>query len=92
MDRDLLLSICPPLRTALTRETWEAINEAWMALKRLLADPRTTFVVVSTLEAAPSHEAAYLARELSRRELHLGARRARRGRARAGAAGRGGRR
>jgi uncharacterized alpha-E superfamily protein len=27
------------VRTALTRETWEAINEAWMALKRLLADP-----------------------------------------------------
>jgi uncharacterized alpha-E superfamily protein len=27
------------VRTALTRETWEAINEAWMALKRMLARP-----------------------------------------------------
>jgi uncharacterized alpha-E superfamily protein len=27
------------VRTALTRETWESINEAWMALKRLLASP-----------------------------------------------------
>jgi uncharacterized alpha-E superfamily protein len=27
------------VRTALTRETWEAINEAWMALKRMLANP-----------------------------------------------------
>jgi anion-transporting ArsA/GET3 family ATPase len=42
-------------------------------VEQLLADPRTTFVVVSTLEAAPSHEARFLARELARRELHLGA-------------------
>jgi anion-transporting ArsA/GET3 family ATPase len=42
-------------------------------VERLLSDPRTTFVVVSTLEAAPTHEAAYLARALSRRELPLGA-------------------
>ena len=27
------------VRTALTRETWEAINEAWMSLKRMLAKP-----------------------------------------------------
>jgi len=27
------------VRTALTRETWEAINEAWMSLKRVLASP-----------------------------------------------------
>ena len=27
------------VRTALTRETWESINEAWMALKRMLAEP-----------------------------------------------------
>jgi uncharacterized alpha-E superfamily protein len=27
------------VRTALTRETWEAINEAWMSLKRVLANP-----------------------------------------------------
>jgi anion-transporting ArsA/GET3 family ATPase len=42
-------------------------------VERLLGDPRTTFVVVSTLEAAPSHEAAYLARAMVRREFHLGA-------------------
>jgi anion-transporting ArsA/GET3 family ATPase len=42
-------------------------------VERLLADPRTTFVVVSTLEAAPSHEAGYLARALVRRDFHLGA-------------------
>ncbi len=42
-------------------------------VEHLLGDPRTTFVIVSTLEAAPSHEAAYLARELDRRRLHLGA-------------------
>ena len=42
-------------------------------VERLLGDPRTTFVVVSTLEAAPSHEAAYLARALVRRDFHLGA-------------------
>ncbi len=42
-------------------------------VEQLLADPRTTFVVVSTLEAAPAYEAAYLARELVRREHHLGA-------------------
>jgi uncharacterized alpha-E superfamily protein len=27
------------VRTALTRETWESINEAWMAFKRMLAAP-----------------------------------------------------
>lgn len=27
------------VRTALTRETWESINEAWMSLKRMLAGP-----------------------------------------------------
>jgi uncharacterized alpha-E superfamily protein len=27
------------VRTALTRETWEAINEAWMSMKRLLSPP-----------------------------------------------------
>jgi uncharacterized alpha-E superfamily protein len=27
------------VRTALTRETWESINEAWMAIRRVLAKP-----------------------------------------------------
>jgi len=39
----------------------------------LLGDPRTTFVVVTTLETAPAHEAEYLVRELVRRHHHLGA-------------------
>jgi anion-transporting ArsA/GET3 family ATPase len=42
-------------------------------VEAILSDPRTTFVVVSTLEAAPTHEATYLARALDRRDLHLGA-------------------
>ncbi|MCB0968299.1 MAG: AAA family ATPase [Ilumatobacter sp.] len=42
-------------------------------VEKILSDPRTTFVVVSTLEAAPTHEATYLARALGRRDLHLGA-------------------
>jgi len=27
------------VRTALTRETWESLNEAWMSIKRMLAQP-----------------------------------------------------
>ncbi len=42
-------------------------------VERLLGDHRTTFVVVSTLEAAPSYEAMFLSRELLRRDMHLGA-------------------
>ena len=42
-------------------------------VERLLVDHRSTFVVVSTLEAAPSHEAKFLSRELRRRDMHLGA-------------------
>jgi anion-transporting ArsA/GET3 family ATPase len=42
-------------------------------VERLLVDPRTSFVVVSTLEAAPAYEAGFLARELQRRGMNLGA-------------------
>jgi anion-transporting ArsA/GET3 family ATPase len=42
-------------------------------VEQLLVDPRTSFVVVSTLEAAPAYEAGYLARELQRRGMNLGA-------------------
>ena len=42
-------------------------------VERVLTDPRTTFVVVSTLEAAPTHEAGYLARALRSRDMPLGA-------------------
>jgi len=42
-------------------------------VERLLTDDRSTFVVVSTLEAAPAKEARYLAEELQRRAMPLGA-------------------
>jgi anion-transporting ArsA/GET3 family ATPase len=41
-------------------------------VERLLADPRTSFLVVSTLEAAPAHEAAFLVGALTDRHLPLG--------------------
>jgi anion-transporting ArsA/GET3 family ATPase len=43
------------------------------AVERLLRDRRTTFVVVSTLEAAPLREAEFFMSELAKRRLHLGA-------------------
>ena len=42
-------------------------------IEHLMADPRTTFLVVTTLEPAPLAEGRYLIGELQRRELHLGA-------------------
>jgi anion-transporting ArsA/GET3 family ATPase len=41
-------------------------------VERLLSDPRTAFLVVSTLEAAPAYEAAFLAEALRERHLPLG--------------------
>lgn len=41
------------VRTALTRETWESINEAWMAIKRVLAKPvdeRDLPIVLDTIK------------------------------------------
>ncbi|MBX3312940.1 MAG: ArsA family ATPase [Actinobacteria bacterium] len=43
------------------------------SVKRTLADKRTTFIVVSTLEAAPLHEAEHFIEVLEQRNLHLGA-------------------
>ena len=43
------------------------------AVTRTLADKRTTFVVVSTLESAPVREAEYFIEALEERSLHLGA-------------------
>jgi anion-transporting ArsA/GET3 family ATPase len=43
------------------------------SVERLLKDRRTTFVVVSTLESAPMHEAEFFIRALGDRDLHLGA-------------------
>ena len=42
-------------------------------VQRVLADRRTTFCVVTTLEPAPAREAAYFVDELAGRGLHLGA-------------------
>ena len=42
-------------------------------VERLLVDDRTTFVVVSTLDPAPAREARFLAEELRRRSMPLGA-------------------
>lgn len=39
------------VRTALTRETWESINEAWMSLKRMLATPIDQRELPSVLDA-----------------------------------------
>jgi anion-transporting ArsA/GET3 family ATPase len=43
------------------------------AVTRLLSDRRTTFMVVSTLEATPLREAEFFSTELTARKLHLGA-------------------
>jgi anion-transporting ArsA/GET3 family ATPase len=43
------------------------------AVERLLHDQRTTFVVVSTLEAAPVHEARFFVDVLAAKHFHLGA-------------------
>jgi anion-transporting ArsA/GET3 family ATPase len=42
-------------------------------VEAMLTDSRTAIVVVTTLEHAPSHEAAFLARELVQRRMSLGA-------------------
>ena len=56
---------------------FQAMEKGFVARAReveaLLGDARTTFLVVSTLETAPAHEAAFLARELLRRDYDLGA-------------------
>jgi len=52
---------------------YDGFIERANAVKRLLADRRTSFVVVSTLEAVPLREAEFFARALLDRHLHLGA-------------------
>ncbi|MEO6989075.1 MAG: ArsA-related P-loop ATPase [Aquihabitans sp.] len=43
------------------------------AVTKILADKRTTFVVVSTLESAPLHEAEFFIEALGEKRFHLGA-------------------
>jgi anion-transporting ArsA/GET3 family ATPase len=47
--------------------------ERAQAVHRLLAERRTSFVVVSTLEVVPLREAEFFAQALANRRLHLGA-------------------
>jgi anion-transporting ArsA/GET3 family ATPase len=57
----------------LFQSMYDGFVERSEAVGRLLADRRTTFMVVSTLEAVPLREAEFFAQELSARRLHLGA-------------------
>src|SRR3954468_14113777 len=52
---------------------YDGFVERAEAVTRLLHDKRTTFVVVSTLEAAPLHEAEYFIEVLRDKRFHLGA-------------------
>jgi anion-transporting ArsA/GET3 family ATPase len=52
---------------------YDGFVERARAVQRLLADRRTSFIVVSTLEAVPLREAEFFARALTERKLHLGA-------------------
>jgi anion-transporting ArsA/GET3 family ATPase len=51
----------------------EGFVERAAAVERLLADRRTSFMVVSTLEGVPLREAEFFSEELTNRKLHLGA-------------------
>jgi anion-transporting ArsA/GET3 family ATPase len=57
----------------LFQSMYDGFVERAGAVSRLLSDRRTTFLVVSTLEATPMREAEFFAQELVARKLHLGA-------------------
>jgi anion-transporting ArsA/GET3 family ATPase len=57
----------------LFQSMYEGFVERAEAVTRLLSDRRTTFLVVSTLEATPVREAEFFSAELTARRLHLGA-------------------
>jgi anion-transporting ArsA/GET3 family ATPase len=52
---------------------YDGFVERAHAVETLLHDKRTTFSVVTTLEAAPLHEAERFCEELRKRDFHLGA-------------------
>jgi anion-transporting ArsA/GET3 family ATPase len=52
---------------------YEGFVQRARAVTRLLHDKRTTFVVVTTLEAAPVHEAEFFIDVLTGKKFHLGA-------------------
>ncbi len=57
----------------LFQSMYEGFVERARAVSTLLRDKRSTFIVVSTLEAAPLNEAEFFIDELRARKLHLGA-------------------
>jgi anion-transporting ArsA/GET3 family ATPase len=57
----------------LFQSMYEGFVERANAVQRLVEGPSTTFVVVSTLEAAPAREAEFFMELLTERKLHLGA-------------------
>jgi anion-transporting ArsA/GET3 family ATPase len=57
----------------LFRSMYEGFVERARSVQRLLAARRTSFIVVSTLEAVPLREAEFFASTLANRRLHLGA-------------------
>ena len=52
---------------------YDGFVERARAVQRLLSERRTSFIVVSTLEAVPLREAEFFAEQLTGRKLHLGA-------------------
>lgn len=57
----------------LFQSMYDGFVERARAVERVLGDRRTTFVVVSTLESGPAHEADFFIRALADKRLHLGA-------------------
>jgi anion-transporting ArsA/GET3 family ATPase len=57
----------------LFQSMYDGFVERSESVGRLLSDRRTTFIVVSTLEAVPLREAEFFAQQLTARHLHLGA-------------------
>ena len=57
----------------LFQSMYDGFVERSESVGRLLSDRRTTFIVVSTLEAVPLREAEFFADQLTSRHLHLGA-------------------
>ena len=57
----------------LFQSMYSGFVERARAVQRLMADRRTSFIVVSTLEAVPLREAEFFAQALVDRRLHVGA-------------------
>jgi len=57
----------------LFQSMYDGFVERAEAVSEVLAGDRTSFIVVSTLEAAPSREARFFIEELKKRKLNLGA-------------------